>query len=157
METLLQAYQNMTSSEQSEPGESPQAIAKVMARLLLTNNCYTPPPSLGATTELVASPFDVNPKMNHYCAAFAQDAEFGARSDTFSFIWQASCHPEPSDAQVLKTLRWALACASIQTEPLPVTLLLPERPKSAFTSLLSHPSVLHLTIVQNMSFLDPTS
>ena len=37
------------------------------------------------------------------------------------------CHPEPSDAQMPTTLRWALARASIQTEPLLVTLLLPKR------------------------------
>ena len=58
---------------------------------------------------------------------------------------------------MLKTQRWALACASMQAEPLLVTPLLPERRKSAFTSLLSHPSILHLTTVQNIAFLDPTS
>ena len=94
--------------------------------------------------------------MKHCSAPFAEDGEFGAHPDAFSFIWQGSCHPEPSDNQMLKTLRWVLAYASIQTEPLLVTLLLPERPTSAFTSLLSHPSVLHLTTVQNISFLNPT-
>ena len=49
------------------------------------------------------------------------------------------------------------ACASIQTDPLLVTLQSPKRRKSAFTSLLSHPSVLHLTTVWNIAFLDPTS
>ena len=58
---------------------------------------------------------------------------------------------------MLKTLRWALAFASNQTEPLLATLLLPDRPKPAFTSLLSHPSVLHVTTSQNTTFLDPTS
>ena len=67
------------------------------------------------------------------------------------------CHQEPSNLQMLKILQWPLACASIQTEPLLVTLLLPERAKSAFTSLLSHSSVLHLTTVQNKSFLNPKS
>ena len=118
-----------------------------------------PHSALGAITELFATPLNFNPKMKQYSAPFAEDGEFGARPDAFSFIWQGSCycHPEPSDAQMLKTLRWALACASIQTEPLLVTLLLPTRPKSAFTSLLSHTSVLHLTTVQNIAFLDPTS
>ena len=101
-------------------------------------NCHTAPPSfttalisaLGARTELFATPFDFNPKMKHYSASFAEDAEFDAHPDAFSFIWQGSCycHPEPSDAQMLKTLRWAPAFASIQTEPLLVTLLLPKRP-----------------------------
>ena len=167
---MAQAYRN-------ELGDFSQAIAKLIARYkdgsksgthtVAYKNCCTAPPSLttalisalGATTELFARPFDFNPKMKHYSAPFAKDGEFGAHPDAFSFIWQGSCycHPEPSDAQMLKTLRWALACASIQTEPLLVTLLLPERPKSAFTSLLSHPSVLHLTTVQNIAFLDPTS
>ena len=118
-------------------------------------NCYTAPPSLtsalisalGATTELFATPLDFSPKMKHYSAPFAKHAVFGAHPDAFPFIWQGNCYcpPEPSDARMLKTLRWALACVSIQTEPLLVTLLLPKRPKSAFTSLLSHPSVLHRT------------
>ena len=97
--------------------------------------------------------------MEHHSAPSAEHGESGAHPDAFSFIWQGSCycHPEPTDAQMLKTLRWALACASTQTEPLLVTMLLPERRKSAFTSLLSHPSILHLTTVQNIAFLDPTS
>ena len=100
-------------------------------------NCYTAPPSLtnalisalGATTELFATPFDANPKMKYFSAPFAEDAEFGARPDSISFIWQGSCHchPEFSDVQMLKTLQWALACASIQTELLLVTLLLQNR------------------------------
>ena len=115
---------------------------------------------LRCKTELFATPLVFNQTMRHCCAPFAEDAEFGAHPDAFSFIQvQGSCycHPEPSDNQMLKTLRWALACASIQTEPLLVTLLLPIRLKSAFTSLLSHPSVLHLTTAQNIAFLDPTS
>ena len=167
IETLAQAYRN-------ELGDLPQAIAKLIARYkdgsisgkhtIAYKKCYTAPPSLttalisalGATTGLFATPFDFNPKMKHYSAPFADDGGFGAHPDAFSFIWQGSCycHPEPSDAQML-TLRWALACASIQTEPLLITLLLSERPKSAFTNLLSHPSVLHLTTVQDIAFLNP--
>ena len=167
IETLAQAYRK-------EVGYFPQAIAKLIARYkdgskagthtIAYKNCYTAPPSLttalisamGATTELFATPLEFNPKLKQYSAPSAEDGESGAHPDAFSFIWQGSCycHPEPTDAQMLKTLRRALACAIIQTEPLLVTLLLPERPKSAFTSLLSHPSVLHLTTVQNLSFLN---
>ena len=49
----------------------------------------------------------------------------------------------PRKPYMLKTLRWAL----IQDETLLVTLLLPDLPTSAFTSWLSHPSILHLTTV----------
>ena len=174
IESLLRAYPNTTSSELYD---FPPAVAKLIAgykdgsksgtHTVAYKNCCTAPPSLtcalisalGAATELFATPLDFNPKMKHYSAPFAEDGEFGTHADAFSFIWQSSCycHPEPTDAQMLKTLRWALACASIQTEPLLVTLLLPERPKSAFTSLLSQPSVLHLTTVQNITSLNPTS
>ena len=158
IEALAQAYRN-------ELGDFPQAIAKLIARYyrykdgsksgthtVAYKNCYTAPTSLttalsialGTTTELFATPFDFNPEMKHCYVPFAEDIEFRAHPDAFSFMWPGSCycHPEPSNAQMLKTLRWALACTSIQTEPLLVTLLLPERPKSAFTSLLSQPSVL---------------
>lgn len=57
---------------------------------------------------------------------------------------------------MLYLLRRAFACASMQTETLLVTLLLPYRPISAFTSLLHHPSNLHLTTVQHLPFLEPT-
>ena len=117
IETLAQAYRN-------ELGDFPQAIAELIARYkdgsksgthtIAYKNCYTAPPSLttalisalGATTELFATPFDFNPKMKHYSAPFAEDGEFGAHPDAFSFIWQGSCycHPEPTDAQMLKTL-----------------------------------------------------
>ena len=40
-------------------------------------------------------------------------------------------------------------------QPLPVTMLLPNRPRSAFTSLLKHPSDLQLTTVQHEEYLAP--
>ena len=125
IETLLQAYRNTTSPEL---GDFPQAIAKLTARYkdssksethtVAYKNCYTAPSSLttalisamGATTELFATPFNLNPKLKHYSAPFAEDAEFDAHLDAYYFIWQGSycCHPEPSDAQMLKTLRWPI-------------------------------------------------
>ena len=79
-------------------------------------------------------------------------SEFGAHPDAISVIGLGSCYcpSEPLNVQMLEILRWALACASIQTEPLIATLLLPNGLNSAFTSL-------HLTTVQNMSLLNPTS
>ena len=121
-ETLSQAYQNTTSPEL---GDFPQAIAKLIARYkdgsksgthtVAYKNCHTAPPSLtnalisalGSTTELFATPFDVNPKMKHFSAPFAEDTEFGAHPDPFFFTWQGSCycHPEAADAQMLNPLR----------------------------------------------------
>ena len=53
---------------------------------------YTAPPSpatalisaLVTTTVVFATPFDSDPKMKHYCAPFAEDAEFGAHPDALS-------------------------------------------------------------------------
>ena len=103
IETLAQAYRH-------ELDDFPQAIAKLITRYkggsksgthtVAYKNCYTAPPSLttalisalGATTELFATPFDFNPKMKHYSVPFAEDGEFGAHPDAFSFIWQGSCY-----------------------------------------------------------------
>ena len=94
-------------------------------------------------------------------------AEVGADLGAFSSIWQGSRygHPELSGTQMLRTSQWALACASILAEPLPVTcvivthtahtLLLPNVPKSAFTESLDNLSIVHLSTVQHPSFIDP--
>ena len=81
-----------------------QAIAELIARYkdgsksgthtVTYKNCYTAPPSLtnalisalGAATELFAAPFDFNPKMKHFSAPFAEDAEFGAHPDLIKKI-----------------------------------------------------------------------
>ena len=165
-ETLAQAYRN-------ELGDFPQAIAKLIARYkdgskagthtVACKNCFTAPPSLttalisalGATTELFATPFDFNPK-KHY-SALRWRVWCSPRCIFFHLAGQLLLSPRTLGCPNAEDLRWALACASIQTEPLLVTLLLPECPKSAFTSLLSHHSVLHLTTVHNISFLNPTS
>ena len=124
IETLPQAYWNTTSLEM---GDFPQAIAKLVARYkdgsksgthhVAYKNCYSAPPShtltsaLGATTELVATPFALNPNMKHNSAPFAEDGELGAYPAAFFLFWQGSCfcHPESSHVQMLKTLQWALA------------------------------------------------
>ena len=111
IETLSQAYRHTTSPE---PGDFPQAIAKLIARCkyesksgthsVANKNCYTAPPSLttalisalGATAELFATPFDLNPKLKYYSAPCAEDAEFGAHPD--AFIWQGSCYCHPERA-----------------------------------------------------------
>ena len=98
IETLSQAYWNTTSPEL---GDFQQAIAKLIARYkdgsnpgthtLADKNCYTAPPNLitalisalSATTKLFATSFDFNPKMKHYSAPFAEDAEFDAHPDAF--------------------------------------------------------------------------
>ena len=90
IETSLQAHRNTTSPE---VGDFLQAVAKLIARYkdgthtvaFKIKNCYTATPSLttdlisalGATSEQFAMPFDFNPKMKHYSAPLAEDAEFG--------------------------------------------------------------------------------
>ena len=145
-------------------GDLPQAVAEPIARhkdetkSWITFCCYkkryTIPSSLttalistlGALTELLASIFKFNPDMKHYCAPFAEHAEFGAHPYAFCSSGRAAAAVtrSPSDAEgpLLGSRIW-----QHPGEPVIVTPLLPHCPS---TSSLITPSNLHLTTVQHI-------
>ena len=157
-ERLRLLYQAYSKPAIFNSGQFPEAVAKLlrrykdghMSKTYKTIHKYqiaTPNPVLRAvtnafqiTTELFASPLNFSSESTVYCSPYAEDAEFGAHHDAYSFLWKGSCfcHPEGSDEQLRRSVQWAIACAQLHSEPLLVTFLLPNKPKSAFTSLLNH-------------------
>ena len=157
-ERLQLLYQAYSKPAIFNSGQFPEAVAKLLRRYkdghksqtYKTVHKYqiaTPKLVLRAltnafqiTTELFASPLNFSSESTVYCSPYAEDTEFGAHHDAYSFLWKGSCfcHPEGSDEQLRRSMQWAIACAQLHSEPLVVTFLLPDRPKSAFTSLLNH-------------------
>ena len=157
------------ASNDSKPNNFPQAIAMLLQRYqdkhkegkyitMAKNHVGTPTALLKAimhtfftTTDLFASPLNVNEDMNHYCTPYSEDQEFGAHHDAYSLIWTGSCfcNPEGTDEQIRKAFTWAVGCSELQDDPFLTVFLVPDRPKSAYTSLLKHPAIQHIAVLSS--------
>lgn len=79
-----------------------------------------------------------NPRMQQYCGPFADETDFGAHLDAFSSDHSRSSGRAAATAP-RSLVRWALACASTQIEPLLVTLLVPNCSKLCIYKLAKPP------------------
>ena len=157
-ERLQLLYQAYSKPAIFNSGQFPEAVAELLRRyrdghksqkykIIHKYQIATPKSVLRAltnafqiTTELSASPLYFSSESTVYCSPYAEDTEFGAQHDAYSFLWKGSCfcHPEGTDEQLWRSVQWAIAYAQLHSEPLLVTFLLLDRPKSAFTSLLNY-------------------
>ena len=103
---------------------------------------------LGITQERFASPLDHSIHIPTYWSQYEQDQLFGAQWNAYTRPWDGTsvAHPEHEARGMNKAVRWAIASA-VQAE-LPehanntcTIFILPEIRDSAYTALLTHPTV----------------
>ena len=165
------------ASNDSRINSFPQAIAMLLQRYqdkhkegkyitVAKSHVGTPAALLKAimqtfstTTDLFASPLNVNEDMKHCCTPHSEDQEFGAHHDAYSLIWTGSCfcNPEGTDEQIRKAFTWAVGCSELQDDPFLTVFLVPDRPKSAYTSLLKHPAIQHIAVLSSRTVEYQTS
>ena len=125
-ERLQLLYQAYSKSSIFNSGQNPEAVAKLLRRYkdghksqtYKTIHKYqraTPKSVLRAnafqiTAELFVSPLNFSSESTVYCSPYAENTEFGAHRDVYSFRWKDSCfcHPEGTDEQLRRSVQWLL-------------------------------------------------
>ena len=103
--------------------------------------------------------WNFNEDIEHYCLPYSEGQEYGAHQDAYSLIWTGSCfcNPEGTDEQIRKAFTWAVGCSELQDDPFLTVFLGPDRPKSAYTSLLKHPAIQHIAVLSSRTVEYQTS
>jgi hypothetical protein len=139
---LLHRYRNKAKANMHGPRvnlrnhwATPTAIQQALT------DCFT------LSTELFASPLNVNPASRHYCSAHARDAVFGATHDAYSAAWTGAVqlNPEYESADLLQAVKWAKACALTSTQPFLAVGVLPKWSSQAYQKeIANHPHTCHI-------------